>query len=1835
MSAARDILLDGGGAGANGVEATGTLSATDGDVVVRARDGKAIQLVGVSAGDDVVLRTSGQVTVSGPISAGGGTDGAGLADVLRATDGAIILEGQIFELAGHDVDIHAGSVTATGAMAASGAESDIRVQSAGVIGLGGVTAGRDVLVDGGSTVSTGLLNAGRDVGVRSLGVGSTVTVGGATAGDDVVIRANGSISVTGALSAGGGTDSGAADQAGDLMFGVAKSKLGGDLDLVGRSVDVRSDAGSIQVAGATDAVTDARFQTEIATGGSVKVGAVSAGRDVLLDGGAGAGPSGAEATGTLTATDGDVAVRARDGKAIRLAGISAADDVVLRTTGQVTVSGPVSAGGGTEGAGLADVLRTTDGAIVMEGQGFDLTGHDVDIQGGSVTTTGAMTAAGAGSDVRVQSAGAISLGGVTAGRDVLVDGGGAVATGMLTAGRDVGVRSRGVGSTVTIVGATAGDDVVIRARGSIAVSGVLTAGGGTDSAGADQAGDLMFGAAKSKLAGDLDLVGRTVDVRSSAGSIQVAGATNAVTDARFQTEGATGGSVKVGAVTAGRDVLLDGGAGAGVNGAEATGTLTATDGDVAVRARDGKSITVAGISAGDDVALRATGGVLANGTVSTAGRPTSTGVADRLVDAAEAGALTVGGLSFDLSGSDVDIVGDMVNIFMTSAQGSARIKAGNVSLNGGATVGIDILIDSGASLTVGDLTAIGDIALRSRLGSLTVGRLVAGDDIVLRAAQGVTALSLKAGGTERLGVGDQLFVADPVALGETFSLQGNMIDVRALGGAITLGGAEATGDVRLQAATGDVSVSGVVMSGRDILADGASVKITGALTAMGDVALYGRTGGVGVGSVSAGDDIVIRAGGEVTASGDLKSGQGAGAIGAGDRLAAAAGSPSIFGQGVDLNGGVIDVRGASIALRGSVIAAGDGAQLRLQSAAATTLGEASSTGDIAIDAGGDLVTGALSAGRDIALRSTSGAVSIGSASAGDDIVVRAARSITTTGPVISRGDGGDGGGAADSLFALDRTALDGDFDLTGPAIDIKSTAGGITATGRLASAGDVRLQASERLVSARDVTAGRDLLLDGGSIIAGAVQAMRDIAIRGSTGSVELGSALAGDDVVVRAAADITVTGVISAGGGADADGVGDRLFATDRTVLGDTFDLVGQTIDLKSAAGGIATQGALNAAADIRLLASGRVTTTGDLAAGRDILLDGAAIDSGGLRGGRDVAIRARTGSISLGSASAGDDMVLRAARDITVAGTISAQGAADGAGAGDRLFATERTALNGDFALAGANIDVRGGGAIAMGGSATAGRDARFQTVGDGAIGLAAVTAGGDILADGRAVRASGQLSAAGDVAVRGRAGAVELASVAAGDDIAIRAAGAVRITGAISSGSGATASGAADRLISEAGAIRRLVDPSAATAAIEAFALGAGDIDIRSGETISLSGDANAAGASSIRLQAAGRVALAGVTAGDTIFVRGADLALGGTWRAMTARLEVTATGGLALGEGVTAPSGGLALSSRQIGMIDAPTLQIFLGDSSGSMRGSALSIGALDIDVARIKTSLELYAGGLSEVRITGAFAPSSGATNTTAVRIGAPNAGVGDWTPQSIKVIANNGGSIGSSMTTGGRVFTDVRAFGSVELNAKGDILMGYQDFIDRLSTTAAASVPGVVRSLIAPQTTSGPRMLITAGSLTLRADGKVAQQDTAGLLGSTPTGLYLLGARARKAAAAAGADLGLGVGLGPAGVHRVERRAHRRRDGVMAGQSVSLANVIAFDRGVSPSQYYRLNTCAILQQGSCTPSTGHPNISIAPDQLTGLTLEDHTAAGGTADPTVASATNEEVWKDPD
>jgi filamentous hemagglutinin len=902
-----------------------------------------------------------------------------------------------------------------------------------------------------------------------------------------------------------------------------------------------------------------------------------------------------------------------------------------------------------------------------------------------------------------------------------------------------------------------------------------------------------------------------------------------------------------------------------------------------------------------------------------------------------------------------------------------------------------------------------------------------------------------------------------------------------------------------------------------------------------------------------------------------------------------------------------------VTLTGAATSTGD---LRLKTTGAATLASLSAGGDLLVDAVADVTTGALAAGGDIALRSSTGGLALGQATAGGSLVLRAAGDLRASGSLTAQGGAG---GAAALLYAADPTTLAGALTFAAGGVDARA-GGAIAVAGAVRAAGDVRLQtAAGGPVSAGAIGAGGDILLDGAGVSAGDLTAGGDVAVRGRNGgTVTLGATSAGDDIVVRTSGAMRAAGALRAGGGADRSGAGDRLASAEGSIVfgGQSLDLSAAAIDLK--AGSLSLAG-LSASGDIHLQAAGAAALAG-ASAGRDLLIDATGpVTAGQLAAGRDLAVRSTQGGLATGAASAGDDLVLRAAGDIRT-GALAAGGGADTAGVGDLLFSSDPTRLAGDFDLAGASIDLRAaGGAIAVSGPVNARGDARFQTAANGAVQVAAVSAGRDILLDGGTI-VGGALAAGGDVAVQARGGAVQLASASAGDDLVIRAAQGVTVAGGLSAQGGADASGAGDRLLAAAGAISAVADPATGGAAA-AFDLAGANIDVRAGGDVRVGGASASSGAA--RFETPGALSLAGLTATQEIFTRSGGLLINGDWAASNVRIEATADAGVALGDGAAAPAGAFVLSSAALGRISADRVQIFAGDTASSQRGAALIVGTLGVDTTKVRSALELYAGGQADVTITGGLAPVAGGVSGTLLRIGAPNALVGDWTPRSIRIIADNGGAIGAATTGDGMSFSGVRAFGAVELNAVDSILAGYQTFVDKLALAQAGDVPGLVKTLPAPARAGGPPVLIAAGSLTLRA-GKIAQQDTSSALGVTRTGIYVADGPLQIGGAAAGAGPDFVELYGAIG------------DGasVLTGASASLSSQIHLVDGTTPQQSYRLNTCVILQQAACTPNAGMPDLGVGALRTAALQVLDRQDAGAIEDPTVASATNEEIWRDP-
>ena len=1875
-------------AGANqdiGLDASGGVNAGDlsagRDVAARSQTSN-LTIASAGAGDDVVLRAlSGVVTVNG-----GGTamstgrtvrgvapaDVTGLADTLAGLDASTVFGVSMSSVAGgHDIDIAGMRVKIQGEADAGGTipattdpdyaaqvGSNIRMLATGsdaapgaeAIHAGALSANQDIGLDAtraAGSVSAADLSAGRDVAVRS--VSSNVTLASAAAGDDVVLRAPAAaVTVSGALSSGQTVNgapfddtAGLSDQLASLdapgvtLFGAPMTLTTGghEINIAASSlvqVDGAINAGQASYSGADGL---AQFGSNLSiSAGSIQLNlAAGANQDIGLD--AATGP-----VNTLGLNAGrDIAVRAA-GANLTIASATAGDDVVLRApAGGVTVGGALSSGQSVRGAafddtfGYGDQLASLDAAgVTLFGAPMTLTtgGHEINIaasgqvqvsgiiDAGQASYSGSDSATQLGSSLRI-SAGSIHLTAAAgANQDIGLDATGAVNTSALSAGRDVAVRSQS--SDINIVPSiAAGDDIVLRApAGNVSVNNALSSGQTSSDAdhtvrgaafddGASGLGDQLAALAPISIfdLADTPLVGgHTIDIGAS-GSVFVGGAINAGQTLYTGSDASTqfgsdlrvsANSISVGAAGANHDIGLDG---AGVSAA----SLSA-GGDAAVRAT-GADIFIGSIEAGDDIALRAPNGsvsIFGSGTALTSGQAVrgapladASGFADTL--ASSDGATVFGApMSSVAGGHDINIAGLQVSI-------------------------------SGAVVAGGTIPATSDPDYAAQLGS-NVRIQATGSDV-----DGDPTLSVK-------------------------SVSANQD--------IGLDGAGTSGSVASQN-----------------------------LTAGRDVAVRSVSAGVMTWSVQAGDDIVLRAGSTIWANGTLTSGVAFNGAtfddtpGLGDQLALIAPMSLFGGADTALTGGhnidlsaaeLVQVDGAINAGQasyfGSDAAAQFGSGLRISAGSIKLNGAAGANRDIGLDAAGTVTSGALSAGRDVAARSQTAGLTIASAQAGDDVVLRTTSGDITVAGALTAGHAVRGAASADTpglgdqLYVLAKTTLNTDLALDGANVDLKSASGRISVGGATNATADARFQ-SGGAINVGGVTAGRDILADGPSATTGTLSAGRDIALRAmdatGPGVTVNGPASAGDDIAVRSAATVNVAGKLTTGTGPDGLGVADQLAAT--SGIGALSFAVptslsgGGDLDIVST-NEIEITDQSSAGASAQLQSQGGITLPG-LTAVQDILIDVTtnATIAGDLTAGRDIGVRSGSGSLTLASAQAGGDIVLRAQTGVTVNGVLTTTGKSGG-GAGpvaQMVFNDAPTSLNGAFTLSGSDIDVATKtGAISVSGAVSAAGDARLQTSGTTGAGVttANVSAGGDVLLDGTSV-AAGALNADGDIALRGRTGAVSLASASAGDDVAIRARGAVSITGQLSAGSGADSNGAADRLIasSESGPILAVADPDL-SATPAPFDLTGGTVDIVAGGDLNLNSQAQA---SNLHLQSGGSFTAQAITASGLLFVRSPGVAApGGDWTAKTLQIEASNPAGVAIGDGVTAPAGAFVLSNADFGKLQAGAITLFAGDTSGTQRGGALLIGKLDVNDATVG-ALNLFAGSSAKVTITGQFAPTKGATpdapTSTVVRIGAKNGATGgNWTPDSILVENDGGGAVSGSIGQGTNALTNdptaVRAFQSVQLNAVNNILFGTPDFVAKMADPATTpdQVAGISRLQGPVSGPGGPVLFLTAGSLTMRADGKLIQQDSSGF-GVAYTGMFLTGAGVDAAvpsqALVAGpgtmltigrTDGGLSAGSPSATPAVVELYLNLRdpNGAIYSGTNVALAPRIGFEPGTGPFQLYHVNSCVIGEQGVCTPLS-NPSTNIRPNDLTAGSLPKGVDLPDVEDSTVTGAANEEIWRKPE
>jgi len=375
------------------------------------------------------------------------------------------------------------------------------------------------------------------------------------------------------------------------------------------------------------------------------------------------------------------------------------------------------------------------------------------------------------------------------------------------------------------------------------------------------------------------------------------------------------------------------------------------------------------------------------------------------------------------------------------------------------------------------------------------------------------------------------------------------------------------------------------------------------------------------------------------------------------------------------------------------------------------------------------------------------------------------------------------------------------------------------------------------------------------------------------------------------------------------------------------------------------------------------------------------------------------------------------------------------------------------------------------------------------------------------------------------------------------------------------------------------------------------------------------------------------------------------LGGAWTTPSIQLEAANSAGLGLGDASGAAAGGYLIGNTAFQNLKAASIRIYAGDTTASGR-YAVNLGALSVDDSKIAT-LAVYTGAAAKVSVTGAVAPVTGAANSTVLKIGAAStAGGVDWTPGSV-LILNDGGAAAGSLGAGtdARTIdpTTVRAFKSVELNAVHDVLMGSQTFMTLIGNTPAAQVTAVLGTQAPVVRNGAPVLYLTSGALTIRANGKVVEQNSSGPTGGAYTGIFLTGAGvdtglpASNLVAGSGTVLAIGRTDGGATAGTPQTTPDLVElymnmvgpDGAQyPGTAVAVSPRIGFGGGVTSSQFYRVNTCVIGQQGNCTPLAS-PNTNLRPIDLSLISLLRQSPVPDVEDPTITGGSNEEIWRKPD
>jgi filamentous hemagglutinin family protein len=1383
-------------------------------------------------------------------------------------------------------------------------------------------------------------------------------------------------------------------------------------------------------------------------------------------------------------------------------------DLTIDATGNVSLAN-LSAGDDARITAGGNVL--TSGVTLGTAADLEEDGSNIVIQAGSIGNPSSTSFLSAANNISLTASANIDVTGVTA------------------LGGDV----RASGDSITIQTTSASNDVLMTGGSSISLSDVsagrdVRLSGGNVVVGTGTAGRLF-------LVGGIDLTLANVSSNGSEPDedgltgliVEAEGAVDITTGSSASTVSISGSSVGADTLTAGTSLRVNSTGATTIGTAQAgtSATLTGID-----------SIDVALLSAGTDARIDSADGAALLGTIN-AGRDLTVDADDIVLTSGTAGrdillradnGLNVSfaragddftGISFGgtVNATRIETTGLGEDVSETGYGDGSNLRlagVGDVRLDNADVVGGIQLDASEGSVRSAGLIEAGLIDVRAA-NDITLNDLTIVEDITLNASNGLISGDTFVSTTDSI----DLSAGNGVTL--TSATANDFIDIEAASGGIRLNSGNSTNSIRLSANAGDIDV-GTLAASLDILISALDGAVDAAsLSANRDLSVD-ASGNVDLGTARAFDDVRVRAGGILTAANLVADGSfDAGEIGAPGRTVDVAGT-----------GGVL----VTNATAENVIAVSPEGDVRVDNAAAT--------GVVQLTANQGSV---FSSGRIDAQQL--------SASAGDNIALN---DVTTDADIVlSASTGSISGNVFTSEGAIDLTAGNGVSlaSASADSIDLEGGTGGIS-LGNGSASDFIALFAQAGNISAGTLTAGSDIVaqtLDG-AVAATGLTAGRDIVVRASD-TVDLGAAIAGDDLFVRAGGIATIASATVSGLGDDSGevGYGD----------GSNIDVGGATAVVLTSATAADGISASSANGDVRL-DNGQAGGLVQLSAAEGDILSSGLITAQQL------------------NASAGSDIALN---DVTTVADIALR-TSNGAISG-RTFTTDGrvdlTAANGvtlTSADAGA-IDIEGGygGVVLTNGTANT-FIALFANAGN--IRAGTLSAGGDILAQTlNGAAAATSLTAGRDIQVRAT-GNLDLASSTAGDDLFLRAGGFATIgtltatglgpdTGDIGSGNGSSidlsAGGASVTSADSAGSIvlagTNVLNVSSARSGTSLRLNSSGPLTaatLTAGTTLNFnsSGDvtiASATSGTSLDGNASGVLRLANGLAGTSLRLNASGALLGNEWRAGT---NVNLNSSREMSVATVAAGTSVNFNSSRdviIGSITAATS--LTGNSSGSTELANVTVGSdgalnasgdLRVDAIitgaslRLTSSSDVVVGSATAGTNLQASAGGSMSGNSIQGGLGVALAGRDDVTVTSADagedlVLSSGSGDVRLDDGAAGGAIRFGASEGSANSNgllqaASLDVQVGNDIALNDVTVTSDLVLNATSGSVIGDDFRTDGNMAITGGGLV-----DVSSLVSGGAVELTSTrGSAEIGAASAGTSFAARADAGsVSIGNGEAG----------------------------------------------------------------------------------------------------